>query len=387
MRGYLAAIAPLALLLTTVVPGQASGAPVALAEVWDGGWETDGASVLQGMAVRFSAERSFGDDLTFAWDMDNTTDSDSDGDPTNDADATGANVTWAFTRMDGSIGYVNLSLTLFAEGADGNDTDTLWINVTENLPPFLGASACTAIVGQEIDLTDHMSISDPEGMPLRLTVDLDTAVDSDTDGNSSNDADLEWLSTDGGGLVHVYERAGLFSARATLSDGFNSITALLSVSISEAGTEVRVGDHYSNTDTVFKDAFRAYVVDLGEGDRVKLIFRVIQGSTPIVISMPEEGYRNFEDYPLRHEFTAVPEMSEPNGTRSRIFTWTSDADGRLYIVVDNGYLEGDGEGTLKVNLILSVDRKRETPAPDAPWMAAAALAAALLFGSKRRQRK
>ncbi|MCI0497164.1 MAG: hypothetical protein L0Z54_02590 [Thermoplasmata archaeon] len=383
MRRPLLAIVPLAI-VALALTGSATGAPVARAEVWDGEWETEGTYVLQGMTVRFSAENSFGEQLTFLWDMDNWTDSNEDGDPMNDIDASGANLTWTFREIDEAFGYLNITITLLVEDGAGNDTDDLWINVTENLPPFLGISAYTALVGQDVDLVGHMSISDPEEAPLLLRVDLDGARDSDKDGNATNDVDVEWLSSRDEPPIQVYEGAGQYLTVATLTDGFTTVTAQTIVSIYDAGTEVRIGDHYSNTDTVFRDAYMAYHLKIGNGDRLKVIFRVIQGDTPLVLAMPEDEYLKFGVYATRFDFSTIPDLSEPNGTRSKIFKWTSEMDGHLYLVVDNGYLGDGADENLKASMIISLDRKRETPAPGAASVSLAFLTAALLFAARRR---
>ncbi|HID74221.1 MAG TPA: hypothetical protein EYP43_04130 [Thermoplasmata archaeon] len=369
----------LALLMVCLAP-VATGGPIAVAEVWAGEWTGDGAGVLQGIPMQFSAERSYGDDLTFTWDMDNWTDSDDNGDPTDDVDVTGANVTWTFTRK------ANITVTLHASNASGQHNDTLWINVTPNRSPAIRATMFTVLVGQRIDLLEQMEIEDPEGRPVVVRMDLDTLTDSDDprDGDPTDDADLTWDSRVGGPLLHVFEEPGTRMINVSASDGFNTNHTLVTVTVWEAGTEVKVGDHYSNTDHLLMYTYRVYVLDLREGDRVKVIFRVVLGTgLPRILAMDVRSYARFSRYRDRYNFTPIDDLSEPNGTRSRIVEWTSDLDGHIHLVIDNGYLTGNASDDLKIMITVDVDRRRETPGPDAPLVLAAVPVAALLAGRRR----
>jgi len=181
------------------------------------------------MRGTYSDTESDLENLRVCWDVDLTNDADDDLNERNDCDYIGIDLAHSWPEAG------EYQIRFHATDDDGAVAEAL-VNVTVvNLRPKAKAVAeVTALkVGEELVIwTNETTDTESDMSLLRFVWDVDTAVDSDGDGDPKNDVDK--MTSRSNPLRHTYDTPGTKTVRLTVSDEGYSSTVEIQIAVQPA---------------------------------------------------------------------------------------------------------------------------------------------------------
>lgn len=254
---------------------------------------------------------------------------------------------------------------------------------SENRPPEVDLGEdITAFVGEEIDFTKNLQVSDPDDDELEYSWDFDASVDEDNDGNKTNDKEWNVIAI----VVHTYDKPGNYTVTLWVSDKQHNVSDQMIVRVKEKPGEsdklYKVEDKISQTKEIKEEGFIAYEIELKKAERLKISIKVIKGPKVYIYlfgnNTTYQKYRKGDINIYNYEKGSKKEVS------SASYKWKAPKDGVFYLVVDNHYFISYGtNGTAKCNINIEKLGK-ETPGFEMIVTTLAIFAAIVIIGVRKK---
>lgn len=222
----------------------------------------------------------------------------------------------------------------------------------ENSPPIVNLGEnFTVFVGEEIDFTKNIEVSDPDEDSLTYSWDYDANVDKNDDGNTSNDNEWHVIAI----VRHTYYEPGNYTVTLTVRDDQHNVTDSLIVTVlekpGESGTLYTIEDKITDTIEIREEGYIAYKVELNKEERLKISITVIKG--PKVYTFMLGNNTTYQIYKKQNPNIYQFDKGSKKDILSISYNWKAPKKGVYYLAIDNNFIytiDPNGTATCMVTL-------------------------------------